>query len=162
MVITHLFTARDISWPTVGSLDLYSGTLCFKSFFARSHIIKCVFLSSVVFVLDLNLSVCFLDFINIAFCWDGNTTLNMQSTNHFFRAARWLSGRVSDSGARGRGFDTYRRRVVSLSKTLYSPKVLVNYPGSGGSVPTWLKNCWLGRSASTQTNKLIILSANHC
>ena len=49
--------------------------------------------------------------------------------------ARWLSGRVSDSGARGRGFETYRRRVVSLSKTLYSPKVLVNYPGSGGSFP---------------------------
>ena len=52
------------------------------------------------------------------------------------RGARWLSGRVSDSGARGRGFETYRRRVVSLSKTLYSPKVLVNYKGSGGSVPT--------------------------
>ena len=50
--------------------------------------------------------------------------------------ARWLSGRVSDSGARGRGLETYRRCVVSLSKTLYSPKVLVNYPGSGGSVPT--------------------------
>ena len=43
--------------------------------------------------------------------------------------ALWLSGR-------GRGFETYRRCVVSLSKTLYSPKVLVNYPGSGGSVPT--------------------------
>ena len=52
------------------------------------------------------------------------------------RGARWLSGRVSDSGARGRGFENYRRRVVSLSKTLYSPKVLVNYPGSDGSVPT--------------------------
>ena len=52
------------------------------------------------------------------------------------RGARWLSGRVSDSGARGRGFETYRRRVVSLSKTLYSLKVLVYYPGSGGSVPT--------------------------
>ena len=52
------------------------------------------------------------------------------------RGARWLSGRVSDSGARGREFETYRRRVVSLSKTLYSLKVLVNYPGSGGSVPT--------------------------
>ena len=52
------------------------------------------------------------------------------------RGARWLSGRVSDSGARGPGFETYRRRVVSLSKTLYSPKVLVNYPGSDGSVPT--------------------------
>ena len=61
------------------------------------------------------------------------------------RGARWLSGRVSDSGARGLGFETYLRCVVSLSKTLYSPKVLVNYPGSGGSVPTWLKNCWLGR-----------------
>ena len=52
------------------------------------------------------------------------------------RGARWLSGRVSDSGARGPGFETYRRRVVSLSKTLYSPKVLVTYPGSDGSVPT--------------------------
>ena len=40
------------------------------------------------------------------------------------------------TGARGRGFETYRRRVVSLSKTLYTPKVLVNYPGSNGSVPT--------------------------
>ena len=50
--------------------------------------------------------------------------------------ARWLSGRVSDSGARGPGFETYLRRVVSLSKTLYSPKVLVNYLGSDGSVPT--------------------------
>ena len=61
------------------------------------------------------------------------------------RGARWLSGRVSDSGARRRVFETYRRHVVSLSKALYSPKALVNYPGSGGSVPTWLKNCWLGR-----------------
>ena len=52
------------------------------------------------------------------------------------RGARWLSGRVSDSGARGPGFETYRRHVVSLSKTLYSPKVLVNYPGSDGFVPT--------------------------
>ena len=54
----------------------------------------------------------------------------------FSGGARWLSGRVSDSGAGGPGFETYRRRVVSLSKTLYSPKVLVNYPGSDGSVPT--------------------------
>ena len=35
---------------------------------------------------------------------------------------RWLSGRASNSGARGQGFDTYLRRVVSLSKTLYSLK----------------------------------------
>ena len=57
-------------------------------------------------------------------------------TTHFGGGARWLSGRVSDSRARGLGFETYPRRVVSLSKTLYSPKVLVNYPGSDGSVPT--------------------------
>ena len=60
----------------------------------------------------------------------------MSLRRNWARGARWLSGRVSDSGARDRGFDTYRRRVVSLSKTLYSPKVLVNYPGSDGSDPT--------------------------
>ena len=65
----------------------------------------------------------------------------LATNDHSGRGARWLSGRVSDSRARGRGFETYRRRVVSLSKTLYSPKVLVNYPGSGGSVPIWLKIC---------------------
>ena len=67
---------------------------------------------------------------------DANWTSTRQGTHEFQGGARWLSGRVSDSGARGRGFETYLRRVVSLSKTLYSLKVLVNYPGSGGSVPT--------------------------
>ena len=63
--------------------------------------------------------------------------INISAANSILtRGARWPSGRVSDSGTRGRGFETYRRRVVSLSKTLFSPKVLVNYPGSGGSVPT--------------------------
>ena len=37
----------------------------------------------------------------------------------------WLSGRASHSGARCPGLETYLCRVVSLSKTLYSPKVLV-------------------------------------
>ena len=67
---------------------------------------------------------------------EGVHTIQLVLYYKFYGGARWLSGRVSDSGARGQGFDTYRRRVVSLSKTLYSPKVLVNYPGSGGSVPT--------------------------
>ena len=80
-------------------------------------------------------------------CFSGSVWATSQENLSLgvFRGARWLSGRVSDSGARGPGFETYRRRVVSLSKTLYSPKVLVNYPGSDGSVPIWLKNCWLGR-----------------
>ena len=34
---------------------------------------------------------------------------------------------VADSGARSRGFETYHRRFVSLSKTLYSQKVLVEF-----------------------------------
>ena len=50
------------------------------------------------------------------------TTQNSKNLTFISRGARWLSGRVSDSGARGPGFETYRRRVVSLSKTLYSPK----------------------------------------
>ena len=35
---------------------------------------------------------------------------------------RWPSGRVSESGARGRGFDAYLRRVVSLSKDTFIPR----------------------------------------
>ena len=34
------------------------------------------------------------------------------------REVRWLKGRMSDSRARGRGFETYIHRVVSLRKTL--------------------------------------------
>ena len=37
----------------------------------------------------------------------------MLQTPALVGGARWLSGRVSDSGARGPGFETYRRRVVS-------------------------------------------------
>ena len=68
--------------------------------------------------------------------------------------ARWLSGRVSDSGARGPGFETYLRRVVSLSKTLYSPKVLVNYPGSDGSVPDMTEKLLTGTLSLNTTNQL--------
>ena len=39
------------------------------------------------------------------------------------REARWPSGRASDSGARGRGFDPHAfRRVVSLNKIHLTPK----------------------------------------
>ena len=39
--------------------------------------------------------------------------------------ALYLNSRASDYGARGQGFETYIRCVVSLIKTLFSPKVLV-------------------------------------
>ena len=59
---------------------------------------------------------------------DRGTKVCSNDPGHMTNGALWLNGRVSDSGARGRGFETYRCRAVSLSKTLYSPKVLVNYP----------------------------------
>ena len=67
---------------------------------------------------------------------DKNVTLKM-TTDDIKHICGQRGGSVVEcrTGARGRGFETYRRRVMSLSKTLYSPKVLVNYPGSGGSVP---------------------------
>ena len=47
----------------------------------------------------------------------------LQINSHYDEwVARWLSGRASNSGARGQGFDTYLRHVVSFSKTLYSLK----------------------------------------
>ena len=45
------------------------------------------------------------------------------SSPFFLRKARRPSGRASDSGARGRGFDPHSgRRVVSLSKIYLPPK----------------------------------------
>ena len=38
---------------------------------------------------------------------------------------RWFNGRASVSGARGPGFETYLSHIVSVNKTLYTPKVLV-------------------------------------
>ena len=88
---------------------------------------------SILFCLPLPLGNLQTQFPSIPFCY---LPISSSIFLYFLRGARWLSGRVSDSGARGPGFETYRRRVVSLSKTLYSPKVLVNYTGSDGSVPT--------------------------
>ena len=46
-----------------------------------------------------------------------------------FVEVRWPSGRASDSGARGRGFDPYSgRRVVSLSKIHLPPKKVLLIP----------------------------------
>ena len=60
------------------------------------------------------------------------------------RGERRLIGRAADSGARGQGFETYLRRVVSLSKTLYFPKVLV-IPRNRWFRPDTTEKCRLGR-----------------
>ena len=101
------------------------GITIFKKFIWGG--ISSVICSEITFYGSLNI------FNTLAFGFSYLTIIYTLSS--IYTGARWLSGRVSDSGARGPGFETYRRRVVSLSKTLYSPKVLVNYPGSDGSVP---------------------------
>ena len=57
------------------------------------------------------------------------------------QGAGWLSDRLSDSWARSRGFETYFRRVVSLSKTFYFQKVLVHVgmepPLHDGKIIDW-------------------------
>ena len=47
---------------------------------------------------------------------------------------RWLSGRASDTGAKGPGFEPHYRRVVSLSKTFKALQSTGKYPRSSGSV----------------------------
>ena len=77
------------------------------------------------------------------------------------RGARWLSGSTSDSGARGWRLETYLNHVVSLSKTLYSPKVLV-IPRKGRPRPNMTEKLLTG-SLSLNTNKQIkILAGAHC
>ena len=61
---------------------------------------------------------------------------------------------VSDSGARGRGFETHLWRVVSLSKTLYSQKVLV-IPRQQWLCPDMTEKLLTG-TLSLNTNKQII------
>ena len=39
---------------------------------------------------------------------------------------KWERGNLMDTGARGRGFDTYLRRVVPISKTLLLPQCTGN------------------------------------
>ena len=54
--------------------------------------------------------------------------------------ARWRSGRASDS-------ESIPTSVIVLcpwARHINSLQYWLN-PGSVGSVPTWLKNCWLGR-----------------
>ena len=74
------------------------------------------------------------------------------------REARWLSGRASDSGVRGRGFETNLRHIVSLSKTLYSPKVLV-IPRKRWLCPDVTKKLLTGTlnlNTKKQTNKTLL------
>ena len=76
------------------------------------------------------------------------------------RGARWLSCRASNSGARGRGFQTYFRRVEPLSRTLYSPKVLV-IPRKRWFRPDMTEKLLTGM-LSLNTNKHVLLFQVTC
>ena len=78
-------------------------------------------------------------FVGVCFCiyW----TLNKISQSVLMEA-RWPSGRASDSGARGLGFDPHSgRRVVSLSKIHLPPTKVLVIPRKQWLPPDITKNC---------------------
>ena len=93
-------------------------------------------------------------FCNIVQDFESNEPLSKKKLSLW--GARWLSGRVSDSGARGPGFETYRRRVVSLSKTLYW---LITQEAVAPSRHDWKM---LTGTLSLNTNKQISWKVGHC
>ena len=60
------------------------------------------------------------------------------------RGARWPSGRASDSGARGRGFDTYLLCVVSLSKDTFTPRIVLVKPRKRWLYPDMTEKLFTG------------------
>ena len=54
------------------------------------------------------------------------------------------SGRASDSGERGREFDTYFRRVVSLSKDTFTPRKVLVIPRKGWLRPDMTERLFTG------------------
>ena len=71
--------------------------------------------------------------------------------------APWPSGRASDSGARGRGFDLHSgRRVVSLSKIHLPPKKVLVIPDM---LSFQKKNA--GQRATTSFHYAILARAAH-
>ena len=76
--------------------------------------------------------------------------------------ARWPSGRVSDSGARGRGFDIYLRRVVSLSKVTFTTRKVLVIPRKQWLCPDMTEKLLTG-TLSINTNKTkVVKISNLC
>ena len=61
------------------------------------------------------------------------------------RGAGWPSCRASDSGARGRGFDTCLCHVLSLSKDIFTSREVLVIPRKRWLRPDMTENCLLGR-----------------
>ena len=80
--------------------------------------------------------------------------LSPAHNNYTYReaeGAQWLSGRVLDSGPKGRGFKPHRRHcVVSLSKNINPSLVLVRHRKTR---PFITERLLMGRKESNQTNK---------
>ena len=72
-------------------------------------------------------------------------------------AAWWPSGRVSDDGARGWGFNTYLRRVVFLSKDTFTPQKVLVIPRKRWLPPDMTEKLLTGM-LSINTNKVLSLT----
>ena len=66
-----------------------------------------------------------------------------------------MISRVSDSEARDRGFDTYLRRVVSLSKYTFTPRKVLVMPRKWWLRPDTTEKLFTG-SLSINTNRYAV------
>ena len=75
----------------------------------------------------------------------------------FDKEAQWASGRVSDSGARGQGFDPHSGRlVVSLSKIHLPPKSTGNTQ-EGVAHPNMTEKLFTGTLSENKTKNYEII-----
>ena len=65
--------------------------------------------------------------------------------------ALWPSGRASDSRARGQVFDTYLRRVVSLSKDTFTPQNVMVIPRKRWLSPHMTEKLFTGMLSLNKT-----------
>ena len=68
--------------------------------------------------------------------------------------ARWSSGRASDSGAKGRGLDTYLRRVVSFSKDTFTHRKILVIPKKRWLRPDMTEKLFTGTLSLNKTKTI--------
>ena len=79
----------------------------------------------------------------------------------FYWGARWPSGRVSDFGARSWGFDTYLRRVVSLSKDTFTPQKVLVIPRKRWLHPNMTEKLLTGMLSNNTNKQFFFLTKIH-
>ena len=102
---------------------------------------------------EADLSLCFRISKNLVFSWRDSYCTNTDKQVIKF-GVQWRSDRASYSESRGPGLDPHKGTMLRpWARNIYFQKYLLN-TGSGGPIPAWPKNCWLGLSTSIQNKQL--------